>query len=125
MTPRWTAEDAKLVFDADDIHIRDVQKIRRTQIRGEVLLGDLKAHFRRIIIAISQIVHGHDETLHGGKFLGHGAAQIGGERGDAAFARQIITEERDFTDIRSCWHESAGQVIVNCTLLSMIPVLMA
>ena len=51
MAARRPAENAELVLHTNHVHVRDVQKIRRPQIRGQVLLRDFEAHFRRIIVA--------------------------------------------------------------------------
>ena len=67
MTSRGTAEDAKFMLDAQDIHVRDVQKIRGPQIRGQVLLHDFKSDFRRIIVAVVNVIHWHHGALKGGK----------------------------------------------------------
>ena len=105
MTARRPAENTELMLYANHVHIRDVQKIRRAQIRGQVLLSDFKPYFRRIIIALRQIIHRHDEALQRGKFLRHGTAQVCRERGNTAFARQIIAEKRDLADVRWGLHE--------------------
>jgi len=47
----------------------------------------------------------HDEAWQLRKFFGHGAAQVGGERGDVAFARQIIHEKGDLGDVKDSRHE--------------------
>ena len=99
MTARRPAENAELVLHTNHVHIRDVQEIRRTQIRRQILFRNLEAHFGRIIVTFREIIDRHDEALQRGEFFRHGAAQIGRERGDAAFARQIIAEKRDFADV--------------------------
>ena len=110
MAARRAAENPELVLHANHVHVRDVQEIRRSQIRRQILPGDFKAHFRRIIITLRKIIDRHDEALQRGKFLRDGAAQIGRERGDAAFPRQIITEERDFADVRWLLHKMCRAV---------------
>ncbi len=39
MTARRPAENAELVLQAHDVHVADVQEIRRAQIRRQILLG--------------------------------------------------------------------------------------
>jgi hypothetical protein len=101
-----SAENAKFVLQANHIHIGDVQKIRRPQVRRQVLLGNLETHFRRIIVSIREVIDRHNETLHRREFRRHGAAQIRCERGDATFARQIIAEKSNFTNAGDGLHES-------------------
>jgi hypothetical protein len=67
MTSRGTAKDAKLVLDAQDIHVSDVQKIRGPQIRGQVLLHDFESDFRRIIVAVVNVIYRDDRALKGRK----------------------------------------------------------
>jgi hypothetical protein len=75
------------MLHAHHVHVRDVQKIRRAQAGGQILLLDFEAHFRRIRVTVHEIIDRHDEALPLRKFFRHGAAQIRRERGDAAFAR--------------------------------------
>ena len=63
MAARRPAENPELMLHANHVHVRDVQKIRRAQIRRQVLLRDLEAHLRRIIIAVGAVIDRHDETL--------------------------------------------------------------
>src|SRR5581483_10827888 len=51
------------------------------------------------------VIDRHDEALQFRKFFRHGAAQIRRECGDAAFARQIIAEESDLTNVRWLLHK--------------------
>ena len=106
MAARRPAENAELMLHANHVHVRDVQKIRRAQIRRQVLLRNLEAHLRRIIVTAREVIDRHDQALHRRKFRRHGAAQVGRERGNAAFPRQIIAEKRDLADGRGGLHES-------------------
>src|ERR1044072_8151114 len=106
MTARRPAVDAEFMLHANHIHVRDVQEIRRAQIRRLVLLRNLKAHLRRIIVTAREIINWNDETLQHQKLRRHRATQVRRERGDAAFPWQIIAEERDFADGRRVRHES-------------------
>ena len=108
MTARRPAENAELMLHANHVHVRDVEEIRRAQIRRQVLLRNLKAHLRRIIVATREVIDRHDEALHRRKLRRHRAAQVRRERGDAAFPRQIIAEKRDLADGRCGLHESLG-----------------
>ena len=105
VTARRPAVNPKLMLHANHVHVRDVQKIRRAQIRRQILLRNLKPHLRRIIVSACDVIDRHDEALHRRKLRRHRAAQVGRERGDAAFPRQIIAEERDLADGRGGRHE--------------------
>jgi hypothetical protein len=95
---RGPAEDAKLVLHTKGIHPGDVEEIGGAQIRRQILLGDLETDLRRVIVAVLEVVHRHDRTLNGRKRGRDGAAQVRREGGNAAFARQVISEERDFAE---------------------------
>ena len=108
MASRRPAVNAEFMLHANHVHVRDVQKIRRAQIRRQVLLRNLEPHLRRIIVTAREIIDRHDEALHRRKLRRHRAAQVRRERGDAAFPRQIITEKRDLADVRWLRHENGG-----------------
>jgi len=94
------------MLHTNHVHIRDVQKIRRTQIRRQVLFRNLEAHLCRVIVSTREVIDRHDEALHRRKLRRHRATQVGRERGNAAFPRQIIAEKRDLADGRCGLHES-------------------
>ena len=98
------AVDPELVLHADDVHVADVQEVRRALVRGQILLLDLEANDVRIFVAARDVVHRHGEALALRVLRGHGGQQVGRERGDAAFARQVIAEKRDLSDFRTCFH---------------------
>jgi hypothetical protein len=116
MTARRPAENPELMLHANHVHVRDVQEIRRAQVGWQVLLRNLEAHFRRVIVAARKVIDRDDQALHRRKFRRHRAAQIGRERGDAAFPWQIIAEERNFADVRWLLHEtlSGGTGLIAC-----------
>ena len=116
MTARRPAENAKLMLHANHVHVRDVQKIRRTQVGRQVLLRNLKTHLRRVIVAARKVIDRDDEALHRRKFRCHRAAQVGRERGNAAFPGQIIAEKRNFADVRWLLHEtlSGCKALIAC-----------
>ena len=63
MTAGGPAENAELVLQADDVHIADIQKVRRPQIGGQVLLFDLEANHIGVLIASLNVVDGDGEAL--------------------------------------------------------------
>ncbi len=95
------AKNPELVLHADDVHIADIQEVRRALIRRQVLFLNLEAHRRRVFVTTLNVIDRHRETLALGMFRCHGREQVGGERGDAAFARQVIAEQRDLLNL-SC-----------------------
>lgn len=74
-------------------------------IRRQVLLRNFKAHLRRVIVTARKIIDRQDEPLQGRIFRRQRAKQVGRERGDAAFPRQLIAEEGNFADVRWLLHE--------------------
>jgi hypothetical protein len=87
VTAGGPAENAELVLQADDVHVADVEEVRRTQIGRQVLLLNLEANYVRVFVAAFDVVDRHGETLALGIHGGHGRKQVGGEGGNAALAR--------------------------------------
>ena len=116
MTARRPAENAEFMLHANHVHVRDVQEIRRAEVGRQVLLRNLKAHFRRVIVTAREIIDRHDEALHRRKLGRHRTAQVRRERGNTAFPWQIIAEERDLADVRWLLHEtlSGGPGLIAC-----------
>ena len=57
MPARWSAENAELVLQANYIYVADVQEIRRTQIRGQVLLVNFESNYLRVLITILDVIN--------------------------------------------------------------------
>ncbi len=93
MTPRRPSENPKLVLQTDDVCVADVQKIRSSLIRRQILFLDFKSHHLRIFVSPFDVVHRHSEAFVSGKFRRHGRQDIRRERRDAAFARQVVAEK--------------------------------
>ena len=83
----------------------DVEEIRGPQIGGQILLLDLEAHFGRILVAALEVVDRHRKARGLGLVRGHRGPQVGGEGGDAAFARQVIAKECDLPDFGGSVHK--------------------
>ncbi len=99
---RRAAINSVFVLEADDVGVAEVQVVGRAPVGIEIVFAELEPHFVGIFVAFGQIVDGSDKTFDVGILLGHGVAQIAGERGDAALARKIIAEEGDlfnFSDL--------------------------
>ena len=82
-------------------HTRTSGLAQPDEIGGQIVLLsafllDLKANKSRIGVSFGSVVHRHGKTLGlGGQFV-HGLAEIAGECGNAAAARKIVSEKRDF-----------------------------
>jgi hypothetical protein len=48
VAPRGAAEDAVLVLHAEDVGGAEVQEARGAPVRGQLVLGELEAHARRV-----------------------------------------------------------------------------
>ena len=57
------AEDPELVLHADDVHVADVEEVRRALVGRQILLLDLEANDVRIVVAALDVVDRHRETL--------------------------------------------------------------
>ena len=104
VTTGGPSEDAELVLQADDVHVADVEEVRGTQIGRQVLLLNLKANHFRVLVATRNVVDRHRQALALGMRAGDGGQQVGRERSDAAFARQVVSDESDFVDFRNGFH---------------------
>ena len=60
---RRAAINAEFMLQANDIDIREVQKIGRSPIGGKLLLLNFKAYLGRIIVSAFDVVHRHDDAL--------------------------------------------------------------
>ena len=87
MTAGRAAENAELVLQADNVHIADVEEVRRAQIGRQVLLLNLETNHVRVFVAAFDVVDRHGETLALGIHSGDGRKQVGRKRGNAALAR--------------------------------------
>ena len=89
------AEDPELVLDRDNVHVAGVQEAGGAPVGVQVLLLNLEANHVRIPIAPLDVIDRHREALALGMPRCHGPKQVGGKRGNAAFARQVVAEKRD------------------------------
>src|SRR5882724_6205267 len=104
MAASRSAENSKLMLEADGVHVADIEKIRRAQIGREILFLDFEAHFPGIVVAFFVIIHGHGEAVRFRKFARDALAQVGRKRSDAAFARRIISQKSDLANCRTHLH---------------------
>src|ERR1039457_953029 len=97
--------NAELVLQADDVDVANVEEVGGAQVGRQVLLLNLKANHLGVLVATRNIVDRHGEALALGMRAGNGGQQVGRERSDAAFARQVVADESDFMDFRNGFHE--------------------
>src|SRR5579863_4848508 len=90
-----TAEDAVFVLQADHVDIVKVQKISRVLVGPHVVLGQRPSHARRVVIPFLGVVYRKGQQPSGAVLRGNRAAQVGGERGDSAMSRKIVSDHRD------------------------------
>ena len=58
MTARRPAENAEFMLHANHVHVRDVQEISRAQVGRQILLRNLEAHLRRVIVTAARLLTG-------------------------------------------------------------------
>ena len=61
----------------------------------EFLLRNLEAHARRVLVTLGPVVHRQREALRLRERCRDGLAHVRRERGQAALAGQVVTEESD------------------------------
>ena len=105
MAPGGPAVNPKLVLNADDVHVADVEEVRRALVGGEILLFYFKTHDAGILVPLLDIIDRHRKALALGVLRRHRGEQVGREGGDAALARQIVAEKGDLANFRFCFHE--------------------
>ena len=66
MAARRPAVDAELMLHAEHVRVVEVQKIRRAPVGIEILLQQLEAHPRRIVVALRPVIHRADKTFRSG-----------------------------------------------------------
>ena len=98
------AVNPKLVLNADDVHVADVDEVRRALVGREILLFYFETHDAGILVALLNIINRHRKALALGVLRRHRGEQVGRERGDATLARQIVAEEGDLSNFRFRFH---------------------
>src|SRR5712691_3609377 len=114
-------ENTEFVLQADDIHIANVEEVRRTQIGRQVLLLNLEANHFRVLVAARNVVDRHGQALALGVRACDGGKQVGRERSNATLAWQVVADESDLTDFRIAFHQgisllSSGPASINLIL---------
>ena len=98
VTARPPAEDAIFVLQADEVDVVDIQEVGGAAIRVNILLRQFKANAGRIGVAGLDVVDGQGNAGCSLVFGGDGLTQVGGERGNAALARQVVADEGNAID---------------------------
>jgi hypothetical protein len=93
-----SAEDAIFVLQADEIDIVDVQEVGSAAIRVDVLFRQFETHTRWIGVTLFGVVNGQGNAGGARIFGGDGLAQVGGKRGNATLARQVVADKGDALD---------------------------
>src|SRR5579871_1914578 len=104
MAARRTAVNSELVLDGDNAHVGGVEKVGSTVVRSQVLLLNLKANDVRIVIAALNVIDRHCEAPVSRIARCYRSKQIGSKRGNAAFAWQVVPEERSSSEAGLCFH---------------------
>ena len=81
------AVNPKLVLNADDVHVADVDEVRRALVGREILLFYFETHDAGILVPLLDVIDRHRKALALGVLRRHRGEQVGREGGDAALAR--------------------------------------
>ena len=92
------AEDSKFVLERDHVHVAGVQEIGGAPVRVQFPLLNFEAHHVGILVASLHVVDRDSEASALRMPRRHRSQQVGRKRGDAAFARRVITEKRDLSN---------------------------
>ena len=109
MAARPPAEDAVFELQADQVHVVDIQEVGGAPIGLDIFLRQLKANTRGIGVAVFDVVDRHGDAGRVAVFGGDRFAQVGGKRGDAALARQVVADKGDAIDrgmVKTLFHGS-------------------
>lgn len=93
MTPRPPAEDAVFVLQAHEVNVIDIQEISSAAIRLNIFFNEFKPHPGGISVTGLEVVDRHGDARRFAIFGGDSFAEVGGKGGNAALARQIVTNE--------------------------------
>ena len=95
MAARAAAVDAVFMLQADQIVAIEIEEIGRPLIGGDVFLRQFQAHLLWIVVTRIRIVDGNGKQASFSVFGRERGAQIGRECGNAALARQIVSDKCD------------------------------
>jgi hypothetical protein len=101
MSARGTSVNAEFMLDANDVYIADVEKIRSSKIRRQVLFFNLEADDIGIFVAPRNIIHRNRKALTLRVRARHSGKQVGRKSCDAALSWQVVTNKSNFVNFRS------------------------
>jgi hypothetical protein len=87
--------NAELMLDRDGVHVAVVQKVGGLPVGLQILFLNLKTNNVRILITVPGVIDRNREAPALRMPRRYSFKQVGCERCDAAFARQVVTEKRD------------------------------
>ena len=95
-----------LVLQANNINVADIQEVRRTQIRRQILLFYLETNDVGVCIRLSEVIDSNRETLAHRVFGGHCLEQVRRKCRDAALTGQMSAQKRDLSDLGALNHRA-------------------
>src|SRR4051794_24867078 len=98
------AVDAKLVLDQDYLYVVDVEEIGCAAVGIEFLLVDLKSDSSWIGVAFGSIIDRAHDALTLREFRRNSITNVGGEGGDAALTRKMVSEKGYLFNLGGCFH---------------------
>lgn len=98
MTACPPTKDAIFVLQAHEVYVVDIQEVGGAEVRVNILLRQFKSNAGRVGVAGLKVVDGQGNAGRALVFGGDGLTQVGGERGDAALARQVVADEPNAVD---------------------------
>ena len=90
-----------------------VQEAGGAPVLVEVLLLDLEANHVGISVARLGVIDRRREAPALGMPRRHGPQQVGGKRGNPAFARQVVSDKRDGSNAGGCFHELGSTLFLS------------
>jgi hypothetical protein len=90
------AIDPELMLQTEHVEAVEPKEVHRLLIVTQAMLLNFELHILPVIVTFRHVIDGQHCALCIWIFSGYGTAQVVREGGDAASARQIIRDERDF-----------------------------
>ena len=116
-----TAENSELVLDRDNVHVAGVQEVGGAPVRLQILFFNLEANDVRILIAPIDVVDRDREAPALGMPRRHSPQQVGGKRGNAALARQVVAEKRDVRALEFVFATGLSGIDKSLALIPSLP----
>jgi hypothetical protein len=94
----------ELVLQAGDVCVANVEEVGGLLVGGQFLLLDFAANCAVIFVPAFDIIDRDSKAIGAGMLRRYRPEEVRGEGGDAAFAREIITDKSDFSNFRCGLH---------------------